>query len=54
MFVEFSRQMESLAEYASQMTDRLDPETGLSPLHYAARYQQLHACLILLSSIQFK
>ncbi|UJR21124.1 hypothetical protein I4U23_024224 [Adineta vaga] len=53
-FVEYSRQMTTCAKHASQIADRIDIDTGLSPLHHAARYQQLHICLILLSNIHFK
>ncbi|CAF2821950.1 unnamed protein product [Rotaria sp. Silwood2] len=53
LFIEYSRQMLSCAEHASEIVDRLDIDTGLSPLHHAARNQQLHICLILLSNIKF-
>ncbi|CAF3407987.1 unnamed protein product [Rotaria sp. Silwood1] len=53
LFIEYSRQMLSCAEHASQIADRLDIDTGLSPLHHAARNQQLHICLMLLSNIKF-
>ncbi len=46
--------MLSCAEHATQIADRLDIDTGLSPLHHAARHQQLHICLMLLSNIHFK
>ncbi|CAF1088242.1 unnamed protein product [Adineta steineri] len=54
LFIEYSRQMSTLAEYAAQIADRLDTDTGLSPLHHAARYQQLHVCTMLLSNMNFK
>ncbi|CAF3672911.1 unnamed protein product [Rotaria sordida] len=53
LFIEYSRQMSSCAEHASQIVDRLDVDTGLSPLHHAARHQQLHICVMLLSNIKF-
>ena len=43
----------SCGKHAAEMADRIDSETGLSPLHLAARYQQLDVCLILLSNIDF-
>jgi hypothetical protein len=43
-----------LDKKAAEIADRLDVETGLSPLHHAARYQQLKICLMLLSNIDFK
>lgn len=46
--------MASCGEFASKVADRIDVETGLSPLHHAARHQQLHVCLMLLSNIQFE
>lgn len=46
--------MSSCADHARQIIDRLDVDTGLSPLHHAARYQQLHICLMLLSNINFQ
>lgn len=46
--------MISCAVHASEIVDRLDLDTGLSPLHHAARYQQLHVCLMLLSNIKFE
>ncbi|CAF1027311.1 unnamed protein product [Adineta ricciae] len=54
LFIDYSRQMTFLAEHASQIADRIDIDTGLSPLHHAARYQQLHVCVILLSNLHFK
>ncbi|CAF1205520.1 unnamed protein product [Rotaria sordida] len=53
-FVEYSRQTLSCRKHASEIADRIDLETGLSPLHHAARYQQLNICLILLSNIEFE
>jgi len=46
--------MLTCAEHATQIADRLEIDTGLSPLHHAARHQQLHICLMLLSNIHFK
>lgn len=53
-FVEYSKQTKRCGEDAAKKADQLDGETGLSPLHHAARYQQLHICLMLLSNIQFQ
>ncbi|CAF2395150.1 unnamed protein product [Rotaria sp. Silwood2] len=53
-FVEYSKQTLRCGKHASEIADRIDLETGLSPLHHAARYQQLDICLILLSNIDFK
>ncbi len=46
--------MLSCSQHATEIIDRLDVDTGLSPLHHAARYQQLHICLMLLSNINFR
>ncbi len=54
LFTEYSQQTISCGKHAAEIADRLDVETGLSPLHHAARYQQLHVCLMLLSNIQFE
>ncbi|CAF0926376.1 unnamed protein product [Rotaria sp. Silwood1] len=53
-FVEYSKQTLACGKHASEIVDRIDLETGLSPLHHAARYQRLDICLILLSNIDFK
>ncbi|CAM4857143.1 unnamed protein product [Rotaria socialis] len=53
-FKEYSLQTLSCGKHAAEIADRLDLETGLSPLHHAARYQQLDVCLMLLSSIDFR
>lgn len=53
-FSEYSKQTASCCADASKIADRLDLETGLSPLHHAARYQQLHICLMLLSHLNFQ
>ena len=53
-FTEYSLQTVSCEKHAREAADRLDRETGLSPLHHAARYQQLHVCLMLLSYIPFE
>ena len=45
--------MKLCAEHAAEIADRLDVDTGLSPLHNAARYQQLDICLMLLTNIDF-
>ena len=52
-FIEYSQQMSSCAKHAAEIVDRLDNDTGLSPLHHAARHKHLHICLILLSNINF-
>ena len=54
LFIEYSQQTRSCAQHAAEIADRLDVDTGLSPLHHAARYQDLEICLILLSHIQFE
>ena len=46
--------MTTCGKHASEIVDRLDADTGLSPLHLAARYQQLNICLMLLSNIDFQ
>ncbi|CAF3944056.1 unnamed protein product, partial [Rotaria magnacalcarata] len=53
-FKEFSLQTLSCGKHAAEVADRLDLETGLSPLHHAARHQQLDVCLMLLSSIDLR
>ncbi|CAF0870230.1 unnamed protein product [Adineta steineri] len=53
-FIEYSKQTSHCGRHAAEIADRLDVETGLSPLHHAARYQQLDICIILLSNIAFK
>lgn len=50
-FKDYSLQTSMCGHHAAEIADRLDPETGFSPLHHAARYQQLDICLILLSNI---
>ncbi|CAM4780685.1 unnamed protein product [Rotaria magnacalcarata] len=52
LFIEFSRQISSCAQLASNIIDRLDVDTGLSPLHHAARHQQLNVCIMILSNIK--
>lgn len=53
-FTEYSQQTTRCGKHAAEIADRLEMETGLSPLHHAARHQQLHISLMLLSFIQFK
>jgi ankyrin repeat protein len=53
MFVEYSQQMSACCIHASALTDHLEMETGLSPLHHAARYQRLEICVMLISNLDF-
>ncbi|UJR28363.1 hypothetical protein I4U23_009606 [Adineta vaga] len=53
-FIEYSQQTSFCGRHAAEIADRLDIDTGLSPLHHAARCQQLNICLILLSNIAFE
>ncbi|CAF0925386.1 unnamed protein product [Adineta ricciae] len=52
-FVEYKKQTFHCGRHAAEIADRLDADSGLSPLHHAARYQQLNICLTLLSNIAF-
>ncbi|CAF3769703.1 unnamed protein product [Rotaria socialis] len=52
LFIEFSRQTSICAQVASNIIGQLDVDTGLSPLHHAARHQQLNVCVMLLSNIE--
>lgn len=53
-FVEYSKQTISCGKNAAELADRLEIDTGLAPLHHAARYQHLNICVVLLSNIEFR